>query len=101
MTGTIKDLFVERRFDLESGLEVIATIFAPERQEGCYICEYTIVWPDRRLQRHCYGEDGMQAALLAMTLVEVNLKSCPEYESGKLTWLGMRRLGLPSIDSLN
>jgi hypothetical protein len=95
----MQNAFVERRFNLEPNLEVVATIFAPEERDGSFRCDWTITWPDRSKRFYGVGEDGVQALIIAMIMIETELTVSPEYKSGKLTWLGMQYLGLPSFET--
>ncbi|GJE18157.1 DUF6968 family protein [Methylobacterium marchantiae] len=96
---------VERRFSLHPGKEVTASFFRPEAAgKRLWRCRYILAWPDRRFAFHAYGEDGVQALLLAMELVHRTLLaeaaylkdvSPPENQADALAWMGRRDLGLP------
>jgi len=91
--------FIERKFALRNGKEVILRLFAPQPGDMDWECETELTWPDRQIRRKLFGIDGIQALLIAMHLAQVELQDSPEYAAGELTWLEQNRLGLPTLDA--
>ena len=56
--------------------------------------------PDRQRRFHGFGVDTVQALMLAMMMVRVELLTSPEGKAGALLWFGRRELGLPSDETL-
>ena len=102
---------VERRFSLHPYGEVTASFSVPEAVSArLWRCSYSTAWPDREHTRHAYGEDGVQALLLAMEQVHRTLLaeaayrediSPPENQANALAWMGQRDLGLPMPGAVN
>ena len=96
MSQQMNDMvFVERRFDLGNH-EVIARFYTPVLAPGgAYQCRWRIEWPGREQERFACGIDGVQALMLAMTVVHAKLMEAEEYQSGALTYLDQQDLDLP------
>jgi hypothetical protein len=88
--------FAERQFEL--GADTVTIRFnAPTLQPtGEFKCRYVIEWPDRIVRRAVYGIDGIQALMLAMSVVHSELVISEEYKSGRLTYLEGRDFDLPA-----
>ena len=86
---------------LDDGSEVIVEIGrpfnAPEIGEEFY-CPYRITGLGDRKVRGIPGFDAVQALLLALQTVGVDLYASDEGKAGKLSWLGQRDLGFPLPD---
>jgi len=96
----MKDAFIERRYELRGGLEVLVRLEGPRPGErGDFRCDYEIVWPDRVRRFYAGGVDEVQALYLAMKSVHAELLFSPEGRRGEITWLGSSDLGLPVADS--
>jgi hypothetical protein len=87
--------FVERRFDLDGG-ELIVRFYTPANApNGGFQCRWSIAWPEREVRRHAYGEDGVQALMLAMRIVHSELVDSDAYKAGRLTLWNQADLDLP------
>jgi len=88
-------IFVERRFELEEK-EVIARFGRPEKAvSGEYQCQYKVDWPDQQLHGYVCGEDGVQALMLTMKKVHMELVASDAYKQGRLTLWQQADLDLP------
>ena len=96
----MSEAFIERRFDLADGAEVLVRFHRPAPDDADYRCNYEIIWPDRKRAFHAIGIDEVQALILAIQMAHVDLLSSPEAKRGELTWLGSRDLGLPIASSV-
>lgn len=102
---------VERRFSLHPHDEVKASFSVPEAvSTRLWRCSYVMAWPDHKSAYHAYGEDGVQALLLAMEqvhralLAEVAYReeiTPPKNKADVLVWMGRRDLGLPMPGTVN
>jgi hypothetical protein len=73
---------------------IIARIGSPQPDEGSWRCATLIEGaPTKNEIFHAYGEDSMQALLLAMQALAIRLQVVGR--AGTLTWLGDDDLGLP------
>ena len=92
----------ERRFDVGSGRSVKAIIYPPSCTvpNGDWSCEYQVIGLDSEGLKTSYGVDGIQAFILALTYISTTLYFSDEFQSGMLTWLGSRDLGLPIAENV-
>lgn len=87
--------FVERKFELGDE-EIVARFFLPARAEGGeFQCRWTIAWPEGEEGHRAFGEDGIQALMLAMRVVHTKLTESEAYQAGRLTLWGQSDLDLP------
>jgi hypothetical protein len=101
--------FVERCFDLRSQGEVRTAFSRPEPITAhLWQCGYRVAWPDHEVLSRAYGLDGVQALLLAMELVHLNLLAEAAYreqegsgETDVLMWRGQSHLSLPGVGTTN
>lgn len=110
-THATRHSLIERRFSLHPHDEVEAGFSVPEAvSTRLWRCGYVMTWPDRKSAYHAYGEDGVQALLLAMEQVHRTLLteaayrediSPPENQANVLVWMGRRDLGLPMPGAVN
>ncbi len=73
----------------ESGdAEIPIRIFAPERDEsmGCWKCRYAVEWPAEKFESQGYGEDAVQAIVIAFQKISAELYTSDEHKSGRLGW---------------
>ena len=88
-------IYVERRFESARG-EVLAHFETPYLAPGGeFRCRWRILWPDHESSRETAGIDGIQALLLAMKTVRLELVESNLYRSGDLTYLNQPDLDLP------
>lgn len=86
---------VDRRFELDGG-ELVVSFYRPEKVPGSdFKCRWTIGWPGGAKGHYAYGVDSIQALMLAMRSVHIELVESEAYKSGKLTLFGQADLDLP------
>jgi hypothetical protein len=93
--------FISRRFELSDAAEVTVCFQRPVPDEHDFRCSYEIVWPDRLQASKAFGVDPVQALLLAMQKVHIQLLTSSESRAGRLRYLGERDLGLPLPSSVS
>ncbi|WP_058833610.1 DUF6968 family protein [Luteimonas abyssi] len=87
--------FVQRVFELD-GRALAVRFFAPRREPtGEYCCAWTIAWPDGAAEDRTFGEDAVQALMLAMQAAHMDLTGSAVYQAGRLTLWGQHDLDLP------
>jgi hypothetical protein len=68
--------------------DVTVSIFQPiEYETEKWGCDYQIEWPVRAKRKTIYGVDSMQALVLAMYLVPIELYISEPHKQGNLKWL--------------
>ncbi|MEE7502347.1 DUF6968 family protein [Methylobacterium mesophilicum] len=78
-----------RNLELLSSLgnrSVEVSIYAPESQDGVWVCRYTIDWPDQKRQSFAAGVDSIQALHLALQKIGMELYVSPHHLAGDLKW---------------
>lgn len=86
--------FVTRTFEI-AGKPVVCRFLRPVLDEGDYRCDIELDWPQSGIARHAYGVDEVQALLLAMQRVHLDLLTARENSGTDVAWLGGRSLCLP------
>ena len=82
-------------------IEVPVRLFQPEEDDGMWICPYEIDWPSERRAYFAAGVDGMQALILALRTISVEIYTSEYHEAGTLTWFEPGRgYGFPITSSL-
>jgi hypothetical protein len=61
-------------------------LFQPEGQDGAWICRYEIDWPGRNRSSYAGGADSMQALVLALQKIGIEIYTSCYHESGSLKW---------------
>ncbi|MEJ2183555.1 MAG: hypothetical protein P8Y66_08525 [Nitrospirota bacterium] len=102
-TPKINNPIAERILDLEkkdgSRTKIRVRLAKPERSEdGDWVCPYEITGFERPTGLRVFGVDAMQALLLAIKGLSVDLEIIARREEGKLSWLGQAGGGFPSLD---
>ena len=65
---------------------------------GVWGCPLRVAAPGRVLERVAYGPDAVEALLLALQMVRVELlHDLPRATGGRLTWLGQTDLRFPDV----
>jgi hypothetical protein len=67
-------------------IDVPVTIFAPSDRGDHWRCEFEIGWPGRTRRGKGYGIDSVQALLIAMQCIGIELYSSEAHEAGQLKW---------------
>ena len=91
--------FVQRTFTV-GGVDVPCRFFRPVAWEKDFLCRYEIEWPERVRSLEVAGVDEVQALLLAMQAAHSDLLASREKDGKPVSWLGMRRLGLPVPEAI-
>ena len=86
--------FIERRFQLGNRYLLVRFSAPSQMPTGEFQCRSTTLWPDEEVHRETYGEDGVQALLLAMRVVHSGLVASDAYKEGRLTLFGDPALDL-------
>lgn len=84
-----------REIQRRGGSPVVVSIDNPIRRDDGkdYSCRYTIEGLSEKIERSINGIDEIQALLLAIQLINVDLEQSVEYKNGELSWLGSSQLG--------
>ncbi|CAA9295138.1 MAG: hypothetical protein AVDCRST_MAG11-421 [uncultured Gemmatimonadaceae bacterium] len=100
---TRRAALVERTFEYHTaeGLrQVRLTLSVPKpdraRRAG-WRCRVRVTGLDRGVDTYAYGEDGMQALVLALEMARVILRTAPRPDGARLTWLDDEDLGIPTM----
>jgi hypothetical protein len=78
-----------RSLKIRSGItdaEVAVRLFAPEENEGTWWCRYEIDWPNGKKASAAAGVDSIQAIVLALQKIGVELYCSDHHKSGGLIW---------------
>jgi hypothetical protein len=93
----LRDAILARRFELDDG-HVDIHVWAPVTEDEAYTqCDWQIVGLGSDAYRYSAGVDKVQAMIHALYAINTRLYSSNAWKEGRLTWLGMRDLGLPSL----
>jgi hypothetical protein len=90
MNGSIDMIVLNRNLTLKSdGDEVIVpiNIHLPVEDEVDWKCEFEIGWPTTVRKDYAFGVDAVQAVLLALQHIGIELYTSDAHKSGKLAWL--------------
>jgi hypothetical protein len=90
MNGSIDMIVLNRNLTLKSdGDDVIVpiNIHQPVEDEVDWKCEFEIGWPTGVRKGDAFGVDAVQAVLMAMQGIGVELYTSDAHKSGKLAWL--------------
>jgi hypothetical protein len=66
--------------------EVPVSLFASEESAGVWSCRYQIGWPESTRENLAYGVDAIQAMILALQKVGIELYTSDAHKSGRLVW---------------
>jgi hypothetical protein len=77
-------------------VSVEVRLFKPTNDEGMWICNYEIEWPTRIKKSSGAGADAIQAILIALQKIGIEIYTSPYHENGELSWfLPGRGYGFP------
>jgi hypothetical protein len=65
---------------------VSVRLFLPAKLEEAWGCRWEIHWPDRMRSGEAFGQDGMQAVVLALQAIGSEIYASAEHASGQLLW---------------
>ena|ERR1700680_2453214 len=83
-------LIAKRCFKIRCGtgnIEVPIRIFIPEEVDGAWQCRYEIIWPSDAKVSAAHGLDAVQAILLALQKIGIEIYASEYHESGRLVWI--------------
>jgi hypothetical protein len=72
-------------------IEIPIRIYAPEKEATGWICRFEIGWPEGTAKRWGTGSDAVQALLMALQMIGVEVYASRHHESGRLAWLAPGR----------
>jgi hypothetical protein len=78
-----------RRLTASSALgniEVPIRVFKPEKSDGAWICRYEIDWPSQKQSSFAAGVDSIQALVLVLQRIGVEIYTSAYHETGTLKW---------------
>jgi hypothetical protein len=64
--------------------EVVVRLFMPEEDDRAWKCAYEIGWPGKTREFRAYGQDAVQAILLAMQIIGAELHARDYHKQGTL-----------------
>ena len=67
--------------------EVPVRLFQPEENDGAWVCRYEIEWPNEKWSRFAAGVDSVQALLLALQKIGIEIYTSRYHQSRSLRWL--------------
>jgi hypothetical protein len=70
----------------QSDADVEVSIFAPEPDGSSWKCAYEIGWPGNKWSSQAGGIDSIQALVLALQKIAVEIYYSDYHKSGKLFW---------------
>jgi uncharacterized protein DUF6968 len=68
-------------------VEVPVRLFQPEEDGAAWICRYEIEWPSEKRSRYAAGVDSIQALMLALQLIGIEIYTSRYHRSRSLKWL--------------
>lgn len=95
------DVIAERKFRLKSDASVVITarVYRPLMDGDDFRCDYSIDWPGKSENGKAFGVDSVQALLLAIQRVGVDVYCSDYVKNSDMIWLEEGRgfgLVLPS-----
>ena len=75
--------------------EVRIDIFKPSQNNGDWICNYVINWPDKPWESFAGGHDSMQALFSALQKIGFELYASEANKSEQLAWDNWKGFGFP------
>jgi hypothetical protein len=85
----------------DAELDVEVRLYLPERDDQAWICKYEIGWPTGVKRSVARGVDAIQAILLALSKIGVEIYTSDYHKAGKLIWLAKGRgYGFPVSKSV-
>jgi hypothetical protein len=92
-------VIAQRRLIVSSSFgdkDVAVRLFQPKEDDGAWLCRYEINWPDGKWSSFAAGADSVQALVLALQKIAIELYTSKYHEAGTLKWVeGRRGYGFP------
>ena len=67
--------------------DILIRIYAPEKAQVDWMCRFDIGWPEGKAERWGTGVDAVQALVMALQMVGVEIYTSHHHKSGRLRWL--------------
>ena len=98
----IGNVIAIRELELENGQTITIRIGKPEIYPELthYYCPYQIVGIGKEDIRYANGVDSVQALLLALSKIGIELYTSNEATNGQMKWIGEPDLGFPVPESI-
>ena len=85
--------------DIEMDVQV--RLYMPEQDDQAWICKYEIDWPTGAKRSVARGVDAVQAILLALYKIGIEIYTSDYHRAGELLWLARGRgYGFPVSKSV-
>lgn len=85
----------------DADIVVHVRLYMPEQDEQAWICKYEIGWPAGEKRSFARGVDAIQAILLALYKIGIEIYTSDYHKAGELTWLAPGRgYGFPVSKSV-
>jgi hypothetical protein len=84
MLMAIRDLKI---CNADTDVDVQVRLYQPEQDEQAWICKYEIGWPTGAKHSFARGVDAIQAILLALYKIGIEIYTSDYHRAGKLIWL--------------
>jgi hypothetical protein len=85
----------------DADVDVQVRLYMPEQDEQAWVCKYEIGWPTGVKRSLARGVDAIQAILLALYKIGIEIYTSDYHKAGKLTWLAPGRgYGFPVSKSV-
>ena len=76
-------------------------LFRPTQEDGTWVCNFEIDWPDITKKSYAAGADAFQAIFLALQTIGIQLYTSDYHASGALFWSeSAGGYGFPHMSSL-
>jgi len=82
-------LIASRLLKIRSGhgdTSVAVRLFSPERDDGGWRCRYEIDWPNGKKSGAAAGVDSLQALVIALQKIGIEVYTSDHHKNGKLSW---------------
>jgi hypothetical protein len=85
----------------DAELDVQVRLYMPEQDDQAWICKYEIGWPTGVRRSVARGVDAIQAILLALYKIGIEIYTIDYHKAGELSWLAKGRgYGFPVSKSV-
>lgn len=84
MIIAIRSFFLK---DSNRETEIPVRIHAPEESKSSWMCRFDIGWPEGKVERWGTGVDAVQALVMALQMIGVEVYASHYHEAGRLRWL--------------
>jgi hypothetical protein len=82
-------------------IDVQVRLYMPEQDDQAWICKYEIGWPTGEKRSVARGVDAIQAILLALYKIGIEIYTSDYHKAGQLIWLAKGRgYGFPVSKSV-